>query len=93
MSEMKTYNEYKCNDQNEEILERAYAAIRDGDYELAENLFGSLVGGLTGFSLGEMVGRTVAEAIGAEKGGPLYDLLTSKLVAGAVGATIGKRIF
>jgi hypothetical protein len=55
-----------------------------------EGLFGSIVGGLTGFALGKSMGKMIAKVLGIDKG-VLYDLLTSRLVGTALGATIGKR--
>jgi len=57
--------------------------------EINEGLWGEIVGGLTGFALGQKVGEIIAKALGVEKG-ILYDLLTSRLFGAAIGAAIGK---
>lgn len=56
-----------------------------------EGVIGSILGGLTGFALGQGVGRIVARALGVEKG-LLFDLFTSRLVGAAIGFHLGKRI-
>lgn len=56
-----------------------------------EGFIGSILGGLTGFALGQSVGKIVANALGVEKG-VLYDLFTSRLVGAAIGYHLGKRI-
>ena len=56
-----------------------------------EGLFGSIIGGLTGAALGKTVGKVIAKVLGIQKG-VLYDLLTSRLVAAALGAQIGKSL-
>jgi len=71
----------------------------DGTYDLErlneevtnEGLLGSIIGGLTGFALGKSVGVMIARVLGVEKG-IFYDLLTSRLVGAALGASLGKRI-
>ena len=65
--------------------------IEDLDEEmLDEGMFGAILGGLTGAALGKSIGRMVAKVLGVQKG-ILYDLLTSRIVAAALGATIGKK--
>jgi hypothetical protein len=60
--------------------------------ELAnEGFIGSILGGLTGFALGQSVGKIVANALGVEKG-LLYDLFTSRLIGAAIGYHLGKKI-
>jgi hypothetical protein len=56
-----------------------------------EGFIGSILGGLTGFALGQAAGKIVANALGVEKG-LLYDLFTSRLVGAAIGYHLGKRI-
>tara|TARA_B100000900_G_scaffold375397_1_gene357379 strand:+ start:9188 stop:9556 length:369 start_codon:yes stop_codon:yes gene_type:complete len=55
-----------------------------------EGIFGSIIGGLTGFALGKSIGKMLAKVLGVQKG-VFYDLLTSRLVGTAIGATLGKR--
>ena len=59
--------------------------------DLDEGLLGNIFGGLTGFLIGPSIGRVIARALGVEKGF-LYDMLTSQLVATALGSAISKYI-
>jgi hypothetical protein len=71
----------------------------DGSYDIEklneevtnEGLLGSIFGGLAGFALGKSVGQLIARVLGIETG-VFYDLLTSRLVGTALGASLGKRI-
>jgi len=71
----------------------------DGTYDLDrlneeitnEGLLGSIIGGLAGFALGKSVGTMIARVLGIERG-IFYDLLTSRLVGTALGASLGKRV-
>lgn len=59
--------------------------------ELDEGILGSIIGGLTGFIVGPAIGKVIANALGIEKG-IIYDMLTSRLVSAALGASITKYI-
>ena len=81
-----------------DIFEKEYMK-EDGTYDLErlneeitnEGLFGSIIGGLAGFALGKSIGKMIARVLGIQKG-IFYDLLTSRLVGTALGASMGKRI-
>ena len=81
-----------------DVFEKEYMK-EDGTYDLErlneeltnEGLFGSIIGGLAGFALGKSVGKMIARVLGINKG-IFYDLLTSRLVGTAIGASMGKRI-
>lgn len=64
--------------------------LREGK-EINEGFFGALIGGLAGVSAGAAIMKAVCKAIGVDKG-PLYDLLTSKVICGVAGAAIGNSI-
>jgi hypothetical protein len=57
--------------------------------ELDEGILGSILGGLTGFVVGPAIGKVIANSLGIEKG-IIYDMLTSRLVAAALGSAITK---
>jgi len=97
---MKTYTEQKQvlnenhleylteeeNTQIESVIEEWIAA--GGKVEnLDEGFFGKLVGGAAGFLVGPAIGKIVAKALGITEG-PLYNVLTSRLVSTALGAAI-----
>ena len=97
---MKTFVKYLEENQ---VTEREIVLLNEGlqqewtselerfnDEMTNEGLFGSIIGGLTGFALGKSMGKMIAKVLGIDKG-VLYDLLTSRLVGTALGATIGKR--
>jgi|TARA_B110000879_G_C11176169_1_gene516066 hypothetical protein len=81
-----------------DMFEKEYMK-EDGTYDLErlneeltnEGFFGSIIGGLAGFALGKSVGKMIARVLGIQKG-IFYDLLTSRLVGTALGATMGKRM-
>jgi uncharacterized membrane protein YeaQ/YmgE (transglycosylase-associated protein family) len=91
--------DYQLTEAEEAMIDDAVAIflaegkdINDLEFELTnEGLFGSIIGGLTGAALGKTVGKTIAKVLGIQKG-VLYDLLTSRLVAAALGAQIGKSL-
>ncbi len=56
-----------------------------------EGVLGKIFGGVAGFLVGPSIGKTVANALGLEKG-VLYDLFCSKLVGIALGSAIGKHL-
>lgn len=58
---------------------------------LNEGLFGSILGGLTGFALGKRIGEVICNVLGIGNG-LLKDLLTSRLFGAALGSSIGKRL-
>lgn len=71
-----------------ELLEE-YKDVKVQD--LDEGFFGKLMGGVTGLVVGPAIGKIVARTLGIDKG-ILYDMLTSKLVSTALGASIGNYI-
>ena len=65
-------------------------ALREGK-QLDEGFFGAVLGGIAGLTAGASVMKAVCKALGVEKG-PLYDVLTSKIVCGSVGTILGKNL-
>jgi len=62
----------------------------DGNIDLEkieEGIFGKIAGGVAGFAFGPSVGKIIAKALGITKG-VFYDLLTSRLVGTALGASL-----
>lgn len=56
-----------------------------------EGLIGGLVGGLGGLIAGDKLGKAICKALGVTTG-PLYSLLTSKLVMTAITTYLGAKI-
>jgi hypothetical protein len=76
--------------------ERIYKEIQEaveihGINGLDEGILGSIIGGAAGFLVGPTIGKIVANALGIDRG-ILYDMLTSRLVSTALGASIAKNI-
>lgn len=59
--------------------------------DLNEGFFRKLIGGATGFIVGPTIGKVIARALGISSG-PLYSVLTSRLVSTALGAAIADSI-
>lgn len=59
-------------------------------HSLQEGMFGSIVGGLTGFALGNKIGNIICRCLGIGNG-ILKDLLTSRLFGASLGAALGKQ--
>ena len=58
--------------------------------QIDEGLFGALVGGTVGALVGPTIGKAICAVLGVKEDGPLGKLLTSRLVAAAMGVTLGK---
>lgn len=57
---------------------------------IEEGMFGAILGGLTGFALGNKIGGIICKCLGIGEG-VLKDLLTSRLFGASLGAAIGKH--
>jgi hypothetical protein len=76
--------------------ERIYTEISDmlkerGIEDLDEGFLSSIIGGIAGFVVGPAVGKVIANALGIERG-ILFDMLTSRLVGTALGASLTSYI-
>lgn len=75
---------------NEEVYIKLQEYLKTHDIkDIDEGILGSIVGGAVGFLAGPALGKTIANALGIEKG-ILYDMFTSRLVTTALGAALGK---
>lgn len=59
--------------------------------KLDEGILGSILGGLGGLTFGKSIGKLLADTLGIRENSPLYSVLTSRLVATAIGAALGKN--
>ena len=64
-------------------------ALLEGN--LNESIIGRTLGGVVGLALGPKIGRTIAKVLGIEKG-PLYNVLTSRIVSGALAQELTKNL-
>ena len=60
--------------------------------QLDEGILGSILGGVGGFAFGKSIGKLLADTLGIKEKSPLYNVLTSRLVATAIGAALGKKL-
>lgn len=74
----------------EERSDQLANAIKEGQ-DIDEGLLGSIVGGITGLTAGATVMKAVCKALGVKEG-PLYNMLTSKIICGVAGAAIGYKL-
>ena len=76
--------------QVEELSEKIYDGIKSGK-AIEEGFFGAIVGGIAGLTVGASIMKAVCKVLGLKEG-PLYNLLTSKLVCTVAGGAIGKSM-
>ena len=62
---------------------------RENNTPLDEGLFGAIFGGLSGAVAGPAIGKAFCKALGIDERGSLGNLMTSRLVLGAVGTYVG----
>jgi hypothetical protein len=67
----------------------SFNMFREEAEQIDEGILTGLLGGLVGATAGAAIMRAVCNVLKISNG-PLYDLLTSKLVCGAVGVVLGK---
>jgi hypothetical protein len=58
---------------------------------LNESILGRAIGTLGGFALGPKIGKIIAKVLGIEKG-PLYNILTSRIVSAALAQELTKNL-
>jgi len=105
---MKTFNEYKNSQEfnkfeflteEENFMVDEYVLLIENEmkeegktiHTIDEGFFGRILGGAAGFLVGPTIGKIIARALGIEKG-IIFDLLSSRLVSTALGASIAKHL-
>jgi hypothetical protein len=76
------------NESKDELVNQMYEDYLNGN--LDESLFGAILGGIAGLTLGTKVGKLICKVLGIDENGPLGRLLTSKMTATAIGVALGK---
>tara|TARA_Y100000389_G_scaffold19791_1_gene17111 strand:+ start:3062 stop:4093 length:1032 start_codon:yes stop_codon:yes gene_type:complete len=59
---------------------------------LNEGILGRALGGIAGFAVGPKIGKAIAKVLGIEKG-PLFNVLTSRIVSAALAQELTKKLF
>ena len=83
---LKDYN--SVNESEKNILDCIHDATND--QEVDEGIIAGVLGGLGGIAFGPKIGEALCSALNVHKG-IFYDLLTSRIVTGAICAKLGLR--
>lgn len=65
---------------------------KENDLPLDEGIFGAIGGAILGAALGPKLGAALCKALGVDPKGTFGSLLTSKLVMGSIGTTMGWKM-
>lgn len=79
-------------DKQYDMLIEALQEAKEKQLPITEGLFSSILGGTVGITFGPAVMKAVCNALGIDLKGALGNLMTSRLIVGAVGAKIGWRV-
>ena len=73
----------------------SYETAQENNQQLGdvmdEGIFGALVGGAVGATVGQSIMKALCKCLGIDEKGTLGNLLTSKLILGAMGAQLGYK--
>lgn len=75
----------------ESVVESVESSKTPGQ-ALEEGLLGGIVGGIAGATLAPAIMKSICKILGIQENGTLGQLLTSKLVLGAMGAQLGLKM-
>ena len=75
----------------DEVIQKLTEAKENGT-PIDEGIFGAIGGAILGASIGPKLGKAICMALGVDQKGTFGSLLTSKLVMGSIGATMGWKI-
>lgn len=73
------------------IIEKLNEAKENGT-PIEEGIFGAIGGVVLGSAFGPKLGAAICKALGVDPKGSFGSLITSRLVMGAIGATMGWKI-
>ncbi len=73
------------------IIEKLQEA-KENNVPLDEGIFGAIGGAILGASIGPKLGSALCKALGVDIKGTFGTLLTSKLVMGSIGTTMGWKM-
>lgn len=97
---MKTIEELVNIENNDQITEElTYDSIiqklteaKENGTPINEGLFGAIGGAILGSTFGPKLGAAICKALGVDPKGSFGSLLNSKLIMGAIGATMGWKL-
>ena len=75
----------------DEIIQKLNEA-KENNIPIDEGILGAVAGGILGTTVGPKLMQAVCKALGVDVKGSFGSLLTSKLVMGAVGTSMGWRL-
>ena len=75
----------------DDIIQKLTEAKENGT-PIDEGIFGAIGGAILGVTVGPKLGAAICRALGVDPKGTFGSLLTSKLVLGSIGATMGWKI-
>jgi len=73
------------------IIEKLMEA-KENDVPIEEGILGAIGGAILGASFGPKLGAAICKALGVDQKGAFGSLLTSRLVMGAIGTSMGWKI-
>lgn len=74
------------------LLEHLEDSNKSAGEAIEEGMIGGILGGMTGAMIAPGIMKSICKVLGISENGTLGQLLTSKLVLGAVGAHIGSKM-
>jgi len=75
----------------DDIIQKLNEAKENGT-PIDEGLFGAIGGAILGTTIGPKLGGAICKALGVDPKGSFGSLLTSKLVMGSIGTTMGWKL-
>ena len=75
----------------DDIIQKLNEAKENG-VPIDEGILGAIGGAILGAAVGPKLGAAICKALGCDPKGAFGSLLTSKLVLGSIGATMGWRM-
>lgn len=94
---MKTITELNDNmtiteDLNYDDIIQKLQEAKEQNLPIEEGIFGAIGGAVLGAALGPKLGGAICKALGVDPKGSFGSLLTSRLVMGAIGTTMGWKM-
>lgn len=75
------------------ILNESRGILNEGTNEIDEGFIAKTIGAIGGATIGVALMKKLCNILGVKEGALLYNLLTSKVIAGSVGAILTDSMF